>query len=69
MFEPLVTRVQRVADDRAAEAARLLAEALADELPDDIAIEAELYEVRLRGRRVRRAAREAIDWAIAGARR
>ena len=70
MFEPLVTRVQRIADERAADAARLLAAELAEELPDDIGIGAELYEIRLRGSGLRRrAARDALDWAIAGLRR
>jgi len=65
MFEPLVTRTQRVADERAADAARLLAAELADELPDEIGIGEELHEIRLRGRRVR----EALGWALAGRRR
>ena len=65
MFEPLVARVQRVADERAEDAARLLAAELADELPDEIGIGAELYEVRLRGRK----ARDALGWALAGRRR
>lgn len=65
MFEPLVTRVQRVADERAADAARLLAAELADELPDEIGIGVDLHEIRLRGRR----AREALGWALAGRRR
>ena len=38
MFEPLVARVERAADERAAEAARLLAAELADELPEEIGI-------------------------------
>lgn len=65
MFEPLVARVQRVADERAADAARLLAAELADELPDEIGLGAELYEVRLRGRK----ARDALGWTLAGRRR
>ena len=67
MFEPLVSRVQRAADERAADAARLLAAELSEELPEEIGIGAELYEIRLRGR-VRRQ-RAAIDWVIAGAKR
>lgn len=68
MFEPLVTRVERMADERAAEAARVLAEELAEELPEEVGIGAELYEIRLRGR-VTRHRRSQIDWAIAGARK
>lgn len=71
MFEPLVTRVMRVADERAAEAARRLAAELAEELPDDIDVQTELYGLRLRGRAIRRrpATRDAVDWAIAGLKR
>lgn len=67
MFEPLVARTLRAADERAAAAAGRLAEELADQLPDEIGIGAARCQIRLRGGR--RATRAALDWAIAGLRR
>lgn len=66
MFEALIARVRRVAERRAREKARLLAEALKAALPRDIHVEADEAGARLSGRALRRrlALDPALRWAM-----